>query len=109
MISQEDYFVFSPEWNERYNICAHYYTVNAFCPIDGTELTYFNGINGASHLCWACGNHYSSTNNPKELKKEAKEFASGLEEAISEGDVLVKDLPQWQRIVDTARKKGIIK
>lgn len=96
----------SPILKEDYLVGDNQPLVDAYCPIEGTQLVFVREphISG-SYLCVACGASYRfGDKSSQSLNIQAREHARRLEEELEEGQVLLKDVMRQKRIIDVARK-----
>jgi len=109
-MSIDRWTVYSPVFGKKYlKGDNNPIVVGVVCPIDKTPLVSVIGYDFSNYNCPACGTLYAwGTKDPELLKKRARNRIIRLKEDLEEGQVLVKDVPNIERIIKAAEQQGIV-
>jgi len=100
-----DYLVESPDLNQRFLIGSNTPKVDAFCPIDRTQLVWFNEYDFSNYSCMACKATYSDRNPSKEeLKAQASAYVKELKQRAEQKK---QELSEIEKILKVAEKNNI--
>ncbi len=99
----------TPAWGETHCVATNEAVVDATCPIDGTPLISVVEYDFSNYTCSGCDARYKwGDKAPDSLRAQAKLYATRIAKDLADGDLPVKDTPRIQRIVDTARERGLL-
>lgn len=98
-----DYLVESPDLNQRFLIGSNTPKVNAFCPIDRTQLVWFNEYDFSHYSCMACHGTYHDK-SPEALKQSAENYVHELKQRAEKQR---KELSELEKILKVAEKNNI--
>lgn len=100
------YIVESPTLNKRFGIATNTPKVDAYCPIDRTQLVSVREYDFSSYLCVACNTAYQwGVKDPNSLLKQARAHIS---EVKKQAEFKLKELASLECIIQAAQQNGII-
>jgi dissimilatory sulfite reductase (desulfoviridin) alpha/beta subunit len=98
--------VHSPTFNKEYLIGDNTSKVDAYCPIDGTQLVSMQEYDFSEYACIACGAGYTWGNHDvSSLQKQALEYATEIQRTVERKS---KEIVKLEQIVLAAKQNKIL-
>jgi hypothetical protein len=98
----------SPDLGGKYLIADNRVLIeDTTCPIDGTNIIWVVEYDFSHYRCPACETIYQNK-DPKNMQERAKKCMTELQGNIDNGNVTLSRLPRLERILEVARKNGVV-
>lgn len=100
------YTIESPVLGGSYVVGDNTPLIDAFCPIDGTQLVDYNECDSKSYSCLACGADYEHGDRDRDsLRRQAVVWARIVKGRADEKNGSVAEL---EKIVKAAKQTGVL-
>jgi len=96
----------SPTLNERFFVGNSTSIVDAYCPIDRTQLVSVIEYDFSNYSCVACGATYEyGDRNLDSLREQATKYVNEIKRRAEDQG---KELAKLERIIQAAQKNGVL-